>query len=52
MCVWQSLNKNQKLIARFIAQNAIKNIGVDDSETTHFTFNDLLELCIDEVVAH
>jgi hypothetical protein len=42
MYVWQSLNKNQKYIVKFIAGNEIKNIGVEENEATHYTFNDLL----------
>jgi hypothetical protein len=26
--VWQSLNKNQKQITKFIAQNELKNLGL------------------------
>ncbi len=39
MYVWQSLNKNQKQIVKFIAQNALRNIGLDETEANHFTFN-------------
>ena len=49
MYVWQSLNKNQKHITKFIAANELKNIGVQENETTHYTFNDLLDICIEEV---
>jgi len=31
MYVWQSLNKNQKYIAKFIAANELKNLGLEES---------------------
>ena len=31
MFIWQSLNKNQKQIAQFIAQNALKNKDLEES---------------------
>jgi hypothetical protein len=46
MYVWLSLNKNQKQITKFIAANALKNLGVDENEATHYTFGELLEVCI------
>jgi len=49
MYIWQSLNKNQKQIAQFIASNALKNKDLEESETSYYTFNDLLEVCIEEV---
>ena len=50
MYIWQSLNRNQKQIVKFIAQNAIENLNRDDSESNYYTFNGLLEVCKDEVV--
>ena len=50
MYVWQSLNKNQKHIVKFLAQNALKNIGLEDSENSHLTFSELLDICIEEVL--
>lgn len=50
LCVWQSLNKNQKQILRFIAERELSNLNVADQEATHYTLQELLDKCIEEVL--
>jgi hypothetical protein len=48
--IWQSLNRNQKQIVKFIAEYELKNVGLDEMHSKHYTFNELLDVCIDEVL--
>lgn len=37
--IWQSLNRNQKQIVKFIAEYELKNVGLDEMHSKHYTFN-------------
>lgn len=48
--MWQSLNKNQKQILRFIAERELSNLALSDHDVTHYTLQELLDKCIEEVL--
>ena len=50
MYIWQCLNKNQRLITQFIAERELENTKQDEQNRSHYTFSELLDKCIDEIV--